>query len=84
MFTEADNHLLTLTPKIASYGAEFLRECSPPSMWYMSNVTCLVSYITCHKSHVMCQVSRVIFFFYKVVEVVGGDFGTNRAHSSIF
>ena len=45
-----------------------LRECSLPTMSYMSTVmghvscvTCHVSGVRCHVSGVMCQVSSVIF-----------------------
>ena len=42
----------------------------------MSRVTCHVSHVMCHLSHVMCQ----IFFFYKVVKLIGGGSVINGAY----
>ena len=53
-----------------------MRECSPPQ--------------TCHMSGVTCHVSRVtlfflfLFFFYKVVELIGGGSFNNGATPSSF
>ena len=56
-----------------SWGAEILRECSPPTMCHVSCVTCQVSGVTCH-------VSRVTCFFDRVVELVGGGSVINGAY----
>ena len=58
------------------------RECSPPTMCHMSGVTR-------HMSGVMCQVFRVIFlilifFFDKVLELVGGGSVINGAYPDYF
>ena len=45
-----------------SRGAEYLRQCSPPTMCHMSCVTCHVSNVRCQVSGVRCQVSSVTFF----------------------
>ena len=34
-------------PNSKSWGAKILRECSTPTMWHMSCVTCYVSRVTC-------------------------------------
>ena len=53
-------------PNHKSWGAEILRECSPPSTCHMSGVRCHVSYVRCHVSGVTCQVSCVTFFYFFV------------------
>ena len=53
--------------------ARELKFCSPPT-------TCNMSCGTCNVSHVTCHVSYVIFFFYKVVKLIGGVSVINGAY----
>ena len=46
-------------PNRQSQGAEMFRDCSPPTTYHMSNVTCHLLLVTCHLSPVMCLISRV-------------------------
>ena len=46
----------------------------------MSRVTCHMSHVTCHVSHVTCH----IFFFDKVVKLIGEGFVINGATPSSF
>ena len=71
-------------PNHKSWGAELLRECSPPTMCHMSRVICHVSCVRCQVSGVTCQVSDFFnfkfLFFYKVVGLVGGGSVINGAY----
>ena len=42
-------------PSRKSYGADILRESSPPSHLSHVRFTCQVSHVPCHKSHVKCN-----------------------------
>ena len=59
-----------------SQRAEFLIECSPPTMCHMSGVIGHVSYVRCQVSHVRCHVSDFcacfLCFLDKVVGLVDG------------
>ena len=50
-------------PNHKSWGAEILRECSPPTMCHMSRVICHVSGVTCQVSRVTCNFIIIILFF---------------------
>ena len=52
-------------PNHKSWGAEILRECSPPTMCHMSRVIC-------HMSGVRCQVSFFIYIFLNFCLSVSG------------
>ena len=52
------------------YGAEILRECSPPH----------ASHVMRHVSHVICHVSCVNFLCDKMTELVGGGSVINEAY----
>ena len=71
-----------LIPNHKSWGAEILRECSPPTMCHMSHDTCHVSHVRCHVSGVTCHVSHVRFFSSsdKVVKLIGGESVINGAY----
>ena len=51
-----------------SYGLDILRECSPPSMFYM----CPISHVVCHVSHVKNKI--------KVVKLVSEGSVINKAY----
>ena len=60
-------------------------------MYHMSHViTHMSCVICCHISHVMCHISHITchlflyFFFYKVVNLVGGGFIINGATAFTF
>ena len=55
-----------------------MRECSPPTMCYMSIVMCHMSHSTCHVSCVTSHKSQI--FFYKVVVLIGGGSVINGAY----
>ena len=61
-----------------SYGPKILREYSHLSMCHMSHDTCHMSRVTCRVSH-----DFMLWFFYKVVELVGGGSVINRALGAI-
>ena len=61
----------TVYPNQKSWGAEILRECSPPSMCHMSGVRCCVSGVKCH---------IFFLFIFKVVELVRGGSVINGAY----
>ena len=61
-------------PNCMSWGAEMLRECSPPTI---SGVKSQVSCVTYQVSGVRCN---FFFFFYKVAELVCGGSVTNMAY----
>ena len=65
MFMVCGNIFKVLSiPNHKSWGAEILRECSPPTMCHMSRVICQVSGVSCQVSGVKCQVSGVIIFIF--------------------
>ena len=70
-------------PNHKSWGAEILKECSPPTMCHMLCVKFHASHVTCQVSGVTCHVSSVIFsfsfLFYKLVELFGGGSVINGA-----
>ena len=49
-------------PNHKSWGAEILRECSPPTMCHMSRVICHVSGVTCQVSGVTCHFCFLLLF----------------------
>ena len=54
----------SINPNHKSYGAEILRECSPPTLFHMSGVRCHMSSVTCHMSGVMARCHELFFFFF--------------------
>ena len=56
-----------------SYGAENLREGSPPPTCHVASFMCHVSPVMCYVSCVTCHVSLIsIYFLDKVVKLVDG------------
>ena len=74
--------IISLITNSKSYGAEILRECSPPTTCHMSRVTCHVPLVMCHMSCVTCNF--FLLFLRTMWWRVEGLLSTGPTVSSLF